>query len=549
MVSCPHRIPDVSRSAPVVPAALLTVALALTLTSCTGGGGTAEESRGSAGLRDPYFPKLGNGGYDVTHYALTLGYEPPADTDTEPDVDSGTEPGTEPDADTDAGVDADTEPDADAGVDTEADAHLRATAVITARATRNLGSFNLDLKGMDVESVTVEGAAARWKRAGQELTVTPENGLREGETFRTTVRYSGAPETITDPDGSREGWLPTADGALALGEPAGSMTWFPGNHHPSDKATYDITVTVPEGLRAVSNGELRSESTKSGRTSYSWHTAEPMASYVATIAIGTYEIRHSTVRVGEGEGEDTGADEGEGTGAGRLPVYVAVDPAQAEDSRAVLGRIPEVIEWAEGNFGPYPFSSTGAIVERPEDVAYALETQNRPVFPGAPDLSLLVHELAHQWYGDSVTPKSWRDMWLNEGFATYAEWLWEEDHGGDTAQEIFDALYEGDHHQDAASNEAVWDFPPAKPPSAARISDSPVYERGAMVLHKIREAVGDDAFFGLIRGWATAHRHGNADTADFTAYVEKFARKTAPDADLTPIWEEWLYGEGRPPEA
>ncbi|WP_079023863.1 M1 family metallopeptidase [Streptomyces scabiei] len=515
MVSCPHRIPDVSRSAPVVPAALLTAALALTLTSCTGGGGTAEESRGSAGLRDPYFPRLGNGGYDVTHYALTLGYEPPAETDTEPD----------------------------AGVDTEADAHLRATAVITARATRDLGAFNLDLKGMDVESVTVEGAVARWKRAGQELTVTPEYGLREGETFRTTVRYSGAPETITDPDGSREGWLPTADGVLALGEPAGSMTWFPGNHHPSDKATYAITVTVPEGLRAVSNGELRSESTKSGRTTYSWHTAEPMASYVATIAIGTYEIRHSTVGEGEGEGE------GEGTGAGRLPVYVAVDPAQAEDSRAVLGRIPEVIEWAEGNFGPYPFSSTGAIVERPEDVAYALETQNRPVFPGAPDLSLLVHELAHQWYGDSVTPKSWRDMWLNEGFATYAEWLWEEDHGGDTAQEIFDALYEGDYHQDAASNEAVWDFPPAKPPSAARISDSPVYERGAMVLHKIREAVGDDAFFGLIRGWATAHRHGNADTADFTAYVEKFARKTAPDADLTPIWEEWLYGEGRPPEA
>jgi aminopeptidase N len=497
MVSCPHRIPDVSRSARVVPSALLAVALALTLTSCTDGGAGSGRTKGSAGLRDPYFPGLGNGGYDVTHYALTLDYDP------------------------------------------DAPALLRATAVVTARATQDLSSFHLDLRGMDVASVAVEGAAARWKRAGQELTVTPERGLGEGRTFRTTVRYSGTPETITDPDGSREGWLPTADGALALGEPTGSMTWFPGNHHPSDKASYALTVTVPEGLRAVSNGELRSETVEGGRTTYSWRVTEPMASYVATLAIGRYEI---------GRYEIDRSAVSRGNGKGRLPVYVAVDPTQAGDSRAVLGRIPEVVAWAEGRFGPYPFSSTGAIVERPQDVAYALETQNRPVFPGAPDHSLLVHELAHQWYGDSVTPRSWRDMWLNEGFATYAEWLWEEDHGGDTAQETFDALYAGDHFRDAEANEAVWDFPPAKPPSAAHISDSPVYERGAMVLHKIRETVGDDAFFALIRGWATAHRHGNADTADFTAYVEKCAAKAAPDADLTPVWEDWLYGEGRPPK-
>jgi aminopeptidase N len=184
----------------------------------------------------------------------------------------------------------------------------------------------------------------------------------------------------------------------------------------------------------------------------------------------------------------------------------------------------------------------GAIVDRVGDAGYALETQNRPVFPGAPGIGLLVHELAHQWYGNSVTPRSWRDMWLNEGFATYAEWLWSEDHGGDTAQEIFDALYEGDYYDVEADNEAVWGFPPAKPPSAARISDSPVYERGAMVLHKIREAVGDDMFYDIVQGWAATHRHGNADTADFTAYVEK----QAPEEDFSGIWKEWLYGEGRP---
>jgi aminopeptidase N len=353
--------------------------------------------------------------------------------------------------------------------------------------------------------------------------VRPHDDLDRGETFRATVRYSGSPETITDPDGSKEGWLHTGDGALALGEPTGSMAWFPGNHHPSDKASYDIAVTVPEGLRAVSNGELRSETTRQGRSTFRWHTAEPMASYVAMVAIGAFDIRRSTTKSG-------------------LPVYVAVDPGQAKASAEVLAKLPAIMEWETYNFGPYPFASTGAVVDQGDDVGYALETQNRPVFPGAPDTATLVHELAHQWYGDSVTPKSWRDMWLNEGFATYAEWLYEEDHDGDTAQETFDALYRGDYYDDAAAGEAVWAFPPAKPTSAAHISDSPVYERGAMVIHKIRRTVGDDAFYDIIQGWAAAHRHGNADTADFTAYVEK----KAPDKDFSGIWKDWLYGDGKP---
>ena len=396
-----------------------------------------------------------------------------------------------------------------------------------ARAGQDLSAFNLDLKGMRVESVEVDGKRARFNRSGvQELIVRPRDDLDKGNTFTTVVRYSGTPEKIVDLDGSEEGWLRTADGALALGEPTGSMAWFPGNHHPSDKATYDIEVTVPEGLRAVSNGELRREVTKRGHTSFSWHVGEPMASYVATVAVGEYEVRRSVTE-------------------GGLPVYVAVDPSQVKASGEVLGRVPEVMEWAELNFGPYPFSSVGAIVDREDDAGYALETQNRPVFPGAPSVGLLVHELAHQWYGNSVTPRTWRDMWLNEGFATYAEWLWAEDHGGDSAQDVFDALYEGDYFDTEEDNDAVWAFPPAKPTGPARISDSPVYERGAMVLHKIRQTVGDDAFYDIIQGWAGGRRHGNADTEDFTAYVEK----KAPDEDFSGIWEDWLYGEGKPDRA
>lgn len=467
-----------SRSVRLAPVcAPLLVALALT--ACTGSG--VQGTPGGAGVGDPYFPKAGNGGYDVSHYALRLSYDPDAQ-------------------------------------------HLSGTATVTARATQDLSAFDLDLKGLDVEEVTVEGEQARWNRTGQELTVRPPGDLDEGETFEVRVRYSGTPQTITDPDGSEEGWLTTeaSEGtgvrAVGLGEPTGSMAWFPGNHHPSDKASYDITVTVPEGLQAVSNGELTGKNTSEGRTTFTWRTAEPMASYVATLAVGDYGIRRST--------------------AGDVPVYTALAPGQATASGKVLARLPEVLEWAEYNFGPYPFSSTGAIVGGEDDAGYALETQNRPFFPGAPDTGLLVHEIAHQWFGNSVTPKTWRDMWLNEGFATYAEWLWEEDEGGDSAQETFDELY--DRGEDRYPD--LWSFPPAKPTGAAHLSDDPVYQRGAMVVHKIRQTVGDDAFYDIVQGWTADRRHGNADTDDFTAYVEK----QAPDEDFDGIWEEWLYGEGKP---
>ncbi|MCF3130642.1 M1 family metallopeptidase [Streptomyces olivochromogenes] len=465
-----------ARLVPVVPVVtpVVSALLALTLVACDGG---VRGTSGGSGVRDPYFPKAGNGGYDVAHYGLTLAYDP-------------------------------------------GDHRLTGTARITARATQDLSAFDLDLKGLHVESVTVEGARARWNRAGQELTVRPHDDLDKGETFTAIVRYSGVPLRYTDPDGSSEGWLRTPDGALALGQPTGSMAWFPSDNHPSDKATYDIAVTVPEGLQAVSNGELGEETTAHGRTTFTWHTAEPMATYVATVGIGHYRVTRSTLKSG-------------------LPVYTAVDPSRAEESREVLARIPEIMEWGENNFGPYPFSSTGAIVDPVDDVPYALETQNRPSFPGVVDTPTLVHELAHQWYGNSVTPKTWRDMWLNEAFATYAEWLWAEDHGGPSAQETFDAFYDG--VSDEAGDE-IWDFPPAKPTSAAHVSDPPVYDRGAMVLHKIRQKVGDDTFYDIIQGWAAAHRHGNADTDDFTAYVEK----TAPDEDFAAIWDDWLYGEGKP---
>ncbi|MFJ4779391.1 M1 family metallopeptidase [Streptomyces sp. NPDC088762] len=467
-----------SRLAAPAAAALL----ALT-TACTGG--PVQGRPGASGLRDPYFPKAGNGGYQVDHYALDLDYDP-------------------------------------------ADGELRATAVITARAEQGLSSFNLDLSGLKVEGVSVQGEPARHNRTGNELTVRPADDLKKGEVFRVEVDYGGKPLTIADRDGAKEGWIPTEGrppgGAVGVGEPVGSMAWFPGNHHPSDKATYDITLTVPHGYEAVSNGELRSRTdTGDGRTEFAWHSPEPMASYLATAVVGPYKVTTGKTPSG-------------------VTVYNAVAPGEVAASEGALARLPEVMEWAGGRFGPYPFTTTGAIVLPKGSLTYALETQTRPVFSGAPaEEDLVVHELAHQWFGDSVSPKSWKDMWLNEGFATYAEWLWSEDHGGHTAEEYFRAFLTGDTDVDEDAGSDWAGFPPAAPPGPEYISGYPVYYRGAMVLHRIRQEVGDAEFFSLVRGWAADHRHGNASTADFTAYAEE-----RTGHDLKEVWDVWLYGKDRP---
>ncbi|MER7826584.1 M1 family metallopeptidase [Streptomyces sp. NPDC096097] len=459
-------------------AAPAVVALLALTAGCTGD--TVQGRPGASGLRDPYFPRAGNGGYQVDHYALDLDYDPD-------------------------------------------DGQLHGTAVITARAEQTLSSFNLDFSGLKVEGVTVQGEGARYNRTGNELTVRPAEDLEKGEVFRTEVDYSGKPKALADPDGAEEGWITTRDGAVAVGEPVGSMTWFPGNHHPSDKATYDITITVPRGYEAVSNGELRSriEGTD-GRTVFAWHSPEPMASYLATAAIGRYKV--TTGRTPSGVG-----------------LYSAVTPEEEAASAGPLGRLPEMVEWGSGRFGPYPFASAGAIVVPAGTLGYALETQGRPVYPGAPSEDLVVHELAHQWFGDSVSPKSWKDMWLNEGFATYAEWLWTEDHGGPTAQQHFEAFRTGDTDVDEDADKDWGAFPPADPPGPQDISADPVYYRGAMVLHRIRQEVGDEKFFALVRGWAEAHRHGNVSTADFTAYAEQSTGRS-----LKKVWDVWLYGRARP---
>ncbi|MEH6378855.1 M1 family metallopeptidase [Streptomyces sp. KLMMK] len=452
----------------VLPAALVLVA------ACGGSGDAASRKGGAPGAGDPLFPRLGNGGYDVRHYGLTLDYDPE-------------------------------------------DNHLEATAVITARATQDLGAFNLDLDGLKVRSARVDGQPARTARKGSELTVTPRASIGKGHEFETVVVYDGTPKEIEDEDGDvAEGWVETDDGAVGLGQPTGSMAWFPGNHHPSDKASYDFTVTVPKGYTAVANGELQRQRAKGDRTTFTWHNAEPMASYLASVAVSPFKV--TTTRAGD------------------LPLYIATHPKESAATSRLEKLLPEAIAWASELFGPYPFSSAGAVVDHNTYIDYALETQTKPYFNSAPDDVTVVHEVAHQWFGNSVSPRTWRDMWLNESFAAYAEWMWEEKHGGRSTQQIFDDYYTG---KDPLS-EGIWAFPPADP-APATVSDPPVYGRGAMVLHKLRQAVGDKTFFTTVRAWVSEHRHGNADTAEFERFWQERTGK-----NLGGVFGPWLHGQGRP---
>ncbi|MEV0371442.1 M1 family metallopeptidase [Streptomyces sp. NPDC050636] len=450
------------------------LSVALLLSACTSGTGV-KGTDGAGGVGDPLFPALGNGGYDVTHYGLDLDYDMPR-------------------------------------------AHLDATAEITAKAKKDLRSFKLDLQGLKVSGVRVDGKDAAFTRKGHKLTVRPTVGIEKGATFRTTVTYGGTPQEMTDPGGAHEGWVKTRDGAFVAGEPAGAMTWFPGNNHPGDKAAYDFKITVPKRYTAVANGELRSQKTAKGRTTYEWHSGEPMASYLATATIGTFNVSTSRMRDG-------------------LPLYVAVDPKEAAESKQALDRLPEIITWERGLFGKYPFSSAGAIVDNtPGRIDWgALESQTKPVYAGAADTETVVHEMAHHWFGNSVTPKTWKDTWLNEGFATYAEWLWEEHEGGKTPQQQFDAFFEDDEENDR------WDFPPGDPGTAENVTETPVYERGAMVLQQLRKAVGDKTFFEILKEWPAKYRHSNADSKDFIAFCQ-----ARTDEDLTDLFDDWLYGKGKP---
>jgi aminopeptidase N len=446
----------------------------------------ADFTPGADGAGDPFYPNAGNGGYDVGHYSLKIDYEPQNE-------------------------------------------QLAGDVTISARATQDLSSFNLDLRGYKVESVTVNGSAASFTRKGQELTITPAAGLRRNRDFNVRVVYAGHANYVLDPDKSKDGWIPTDDGAFVVNEPQGSPTWFPSNDTPKDFATFDFAITVPEGRTALANGRLVGTTDNGDTTTWRWSESSPMVPYLTTATNGVFELRIGTVN--------------------GLPEYNAVDPqtrrfGQKEPEPELawdrLARTQEpALDLFSELYGPYPYDSIGAIVDWADNVFYSLESQTKPNYWHVASEATIVHEIAHQWFGDAIVLERWPDMWLNEGFATWSEWIWFERTTGPSAQQQFDALYSTP--EDSAAGQDLWFPAPNGLSGPEELFHTPVYDRGAMTLQALRQKVGNETFFQIVRAWYAENKFSNVTTQDFIALAERVSGQ-----QLDQFFQVWLFEEGRP---
>ncbi len=432
---------------------------------------------GSDGVGDGYLPLAGNGGYDAQHYDLDVRYAPATDM-------------------------------------------LFGHATIDAVATQDLSSFNLDFVGLQINSITVDGAAATWDRQVQhELVVTPATPIANGAAFTVVADYDGVPKSPVS-FGARSGAVRTDDGVVIYGEPDVAAYWFPSNDHPRDKATFTIELTVPEGLKAISNGRFLGHAPDgSGRVTWSWEETSPMATYLAMAVVGRFQIdRFET--------------------SGGIPVFNAVDPRVPRGAKASLAKEGPVINFLAQQFGPYPFDDLGGIVDEWKG-GFALENQTRPIYPpgffgSRPNMYVIVHELAHQWFGDDVSVDQWQHMWLNEGFASYAEWLWAGEHDDGTPQQILNSWCE------IGANNSFWDLQPGAP-GVDDLFAFQVYVRGAMTLQALRKTVGTADFFEILHTWSIDHGSATGSTDQFIDLAE-----TVSGQELSVFFDDWLFTEAKP---
>jgi len=428
---------------------------------------------GSAGLNDPYYPTLGNGGYDVDRYILDLAWDPPTAT-------------------------------------------LTGRTVIEATATQDLSAFNLDLSGMDVSAITVDGVPASFGRSEAELTIELPMPIGAGADFVTEVTYSGSPQRLPQlSDINIGGWYFENGTAFVVSEPAGSYSWHPVNDHPLDKARFRVEMTAPSDLRVASAGILvETIDEGDGTSTWIYEARDPMAPYLLPLAIGDLQLI-------EQESVD-------GIIIRNAIVSTMADRIDAFD------QTPQMIRVFVELFGPYPFEAYGVLVVN-SVLGVALEQQTMSIFSqdflgsGRNFDDVIAHELAHQWFGDSVSVAEWDEIWLNEGFATYAQYLYFEaiDPNYDIDQEI-GLLLQFD--RTLLSNPVPGD------PGPDQLFAPSVYFRGALTVHALRRTIGDDAFFSTIQTYLKRFAGGNASTEDLKAVAEEIS-----GVELDPFFDEWLY--------
>ncbi len=449
----------------------------------------SDERAGSAPDDDPYaaalsdpqedslYPEVGDPGVDALHYDLDLAWDPEGRL-------------------------------------------LTATEVLTFRATTTAGSFRLDLgEPLEVTDAALDGEPVDVTREGKDLVV--DAPVEADGRYALTLGYTGTPEPVPAPtarsDVSTTGWHTTRTGETwTMQEPYGAYSWYAVNDHPSDKALYDVAVEVPSPWVGVSNGELVSRTEEAGTTRTQWHLDQPAASYLVTVATGELEVT-------------------EETSSGGTPISYWTPPDLRPRRMAHLRVAPDALDWLEERLGPYPFPTLGLVVV---DGDSGMETQTMITLgDGAYTTSppVVVHELAHQWYGDQVGPSDWSEVWMNEGMATYLQLAWEAEHGGRPLQEAMDEIAAGDAERRAY----------AGPPAAFdpdKFGDGTVYFPPALMWHELRADLGDDAFASMVRAWPAARDDVATDRDDYWAWLEE-----ETGTELTAFLEAWLLGEQTPP--
>jgi len=433
---------------------------------------TTNKDQAFATVIDPYVPNSGNSGYRVSRYELDLQYKVAIN-------------------------------------------RLSGSATITAVTLAPLGSFTLDLsEALTVSKMWVNGdRPARFGASGNKLHVRLASALPPGAALSIVVRYSGSPRPVRSYWGD-VGFEELSDGALVAGQPNGAATWFPCDDQPGAKASYRIQVSTDSAYQVIANGELVSRRAGAAQTTWTYEQAEPTSTYLATLQIGVYgRVRLASTPV---------------------PIGAALPPRLRGKFDRDFARQQQMMRLFVELFGPYPLASGYTVVVTDDDLEIPLEAQGVSIFganhcTGARESErLIAHELAHQWFGNSVTARRWRDIWLHEGFACYAEWLWSQESGGPSTDELARGYHEwlGNSPQDLLLAD----------PGPRHMFDDRVYKRGALTLHALRRTVGDTNFFALLQDWTTRYRHGTVVTDDFTSLAANYA-----DESLEPLWDAWLY--------